>query len=124
MAGLAAAFGIKYNFFNFVALPTTLGIGVDYSINIYQRYKQDGPGSLIRALQRTGPAVFIASLTTIIGYGVLLISNSLALVSFGKLAILGECTCLATALILLPAVSQLIERRQKQASLVLPQQKN
>jgi hypothetical protein len=111
MAGLGAALGVKYNFFNFVALPTTFGIGVDYPINIHQRYLQDGPGSLESALRHTGPAVFIASLTTIVGYGVLLTSNSLALVSFGKLAIMGELTCLAAALILLPAFGTLAERR-------------
>jgi hypothetical protein len=105
MAGIAAALGVKYNFFNFVALPTTFGIGVDYPINIYKRYQQDGPGTMEHALLRTGPAVVTASLTTIIGYGVLLISRSLTLVSFGKLAMLGEFTCLIAALLLLPAIS-------------------
>jgi uncharacterized protein len=111
MAGATAALGIKFNFFNFVAMPTTLGIGVDYPVNIHERYAQDGPGSMERALRRTGPAVVVASLTTIIGYGVLLTSSSMALASFGKLAIIGEFTCLAAALLLLPALTSLVERR-------------
>ena len=46
MAGLAALFKVKYNFFNFVALPTTFGIGVDYAVNLHERYRLDGPGSM------------------------------------------------------------------------------
>jgi hypothetical protein len=110
MAGLAAALNIKFNFFNFVALPTTFGIGVDYPVNIQQRYQQDGVGSIEHALRRTGPAVFIAALTTIIGYGVLLTSSSLVLASFGKLAIIGEVACLAAAMLLLPAIATLVDR--------------
>jgi uncharacterized protein len=116
MLGVAAALGLRFNFLNFVAIPTTLGIGVDYPINIHWRHVQEGPGTLERVLLRTGPAVFIASLTTIIGYGVLCTSNSMALVSFGKLAILGEFTCLAAALLFLPALSTLVERRHAAAA--------
>ncbi len=115
MAGIAALFGVRYNFLNFVAIPTTFGIGVDYAVNIHERQVQDGPGSSALAVQRTGPAVFVASLTTIIGYAVLLTSNSLALASFGKLAVIGELTCLAGALFLLPALTTLVERRRQRA---------
>jgi hypothetical protein len=115
MAGIAAIFGVRYNFLNFVALPTTFGIGVDYAVNIHERQAQDGPGSSAHALRRTGPAVFVASLTTIIGYGVLMTSNSMALVSFGKLAVIGELTCLAGALLLLPGLTTLSERRPQRS---------
>src|SRR5262249_50800922 len=37
MAGLLVAFGVKLNFLNFIALPITFGIGVDYAVNIVQR---------------------------------------------------------------------------------------
>jgi uncharacterized protein len=121
MVGIAAAMGIKFNFFNFVALPTTFGIGVDYPINIQQRHEQDGAGTLERALRRTGPAVFVASMTTIIGYAVLLTSESLVLASFGKLAIIGEITCLAAALLFLPAMVALGERRTAPVTVPVPQ---
>jgi uncharacterized protein len=111
MAGAAALLGIKFNFLNFVALPTTLGIGVDYPVNIQERYAQDGEGSMGHALQRTGPAVFLEAVTTIIGYGVLMTSSSMVLASFGKLAIIGELTCLFGALFVLPAAVALVERR-------------
>src|SRR4030095_8223952 len=37
--GWAAASGISLNFVNFVALPLTFGIGVDYSINLFERVR-------------------------------------------------------------------------------------
>ena len=113
MVGLMALFDIKINFFNFVALPITFGIGVDYSINIYQRYLQEGPGSIDRVLRRTGTAVFLCSLTTIIGYFTLIIADSMALVSLGKLAILGEFTCLSAAMIGLPSLITIMEKRKQ-----------
>ncbi len=107
MVGIAAYHKVKINFFNFVALPTTFGIAVDYTINIYTRFKS-APGDdrklrLRETLRETGGAVFLCAITTIIGYSTLIIADNLALVSFGKLAILGELTCIVAALFLLPA---------------------
>ena len=112
MVGAMAGIGEKLNFFNFVALPITFGIGVDYGVNIYQRYLQEGPGSMEKVLRRTGLAVFLCSLTTIIGYFTLIIADSNALVSLGGLAILGEFTCISSAMIALPALVAFIERRK------------
>lgn len=104
MGGLISLFNIKLNFFNFIAIPVTFGIGVDYSVNIYQRYKLEGKGSLVKVLRTTGGAVALCSLTTLIGYAVLIIAKNQALVSFGWIAILGELGCLAAALLFVPAL--------------------
>ena len=48
--------------------------------------------------------VILASLTTIFGYATLLIADNQALASFGSLAIVGEVTCLITALVMVPAL--------------------
>ncbi|MFO1463599.1 MAG: MMPL family transporter [bacterium] len=112
MGGAIALFDFKINFFNFIAIPTTFGIGVDYGVNIYQRYQLEGRGSVPKVLKTTGGAVALCSLTTIIGYFTLIIAKNQALVSFGWIAILGELTCLAAALIFIPAFVILMERRQ------------
>lgn len=112
LVALLPIFHIKLNFLNFIALPITFGIGVDYAVNIYQRYKQDGRGSIAQVLKFTGGAVTLCSLTTIIGYSVLMTSRNMGLVSFGATALLGELTCLAAALISLPAFISWSERRQ------------
>jgi uncharacterized membrane protein YdfJ with MMPL/SSD domain len=109
--GAAAALGIKLNFLDFVALPITVGIGVDYALNVYLRYRQEGPGQAERAVAATGGAVALCSVTTIIGYGSLLLADNRALRSFGLLAILGEVACLSVALLVVPALLQWREVR-------------
>jgi uncharacterized protein len=102
MAGAGAALGIKLNFLNFVALPVTLGIGVDYAVNVFARLEGESADQFPRALAETGSAVVLCSSTTIIGYSSLLIASNGALRSFGKLADLGEAGCLLAALLLVP----------------------
>jgi hypothetical protein len=95
--------GEKVNFCNFVALPITFGIGADYSINVLSRWQASGGRDVGAAVASTGGAVALCSLTTIIGFGSLLVAQNRALHSFGVLAVAGELTCLVTAVLALPA---------------------
>jgi predicted RND superfamily exporter protein len=97
---------MKINFLNFIALPITFGVGLDYAINVYGRFHQSDHShkGLKLAVSRSGSAVTVCSGTTIIGYGSLLLSKNGALFSFGMMAILGEIACLVAALIILPAM--------------------
>ncbi|HUJ59796.1 MAG TPA: MMPL family transporter [Kofleriaceae bacterium] len=104
MCGVAVLLGEKLNFFNFVALPTTFGIGIDYAINVEERIRQHGRAALARALAESGPAVLLASTTSMIGYASLLPADSRALASFGALAIIGELACVVVAVVLVPAL--------------------
>jgi len=115
MAGIAVALGLRINFFNFVALPTTFGIGIDYAINIEERIRQRGAGALPAALGEAAPAVVLASLTSIIGYASLLTADSQALASFGALAVIGELACVAVAIVVLPALWALRHRARPAA---------
>ena len=108
MAGAMMVFSIKFNFVNFAVLPITFGIGVDYAVNLYQRYRQ--AGSVEEALSASGGAVALCSVTTILGYATLLIADNQAVQSFGLTAVIGEITCLSAALFALPAVLSLRER--------------
>ncbi|MCE9580171.1 MAG: MMPL family transporter [Deltaproteobacteria bacterium] len=103
MLGGAAALGLHVNFLNFAALPITIGIGIDYAANLAARAGAEGDAR--RAVATTGGAVVLCSYTTIVGYGALLVSDSGAIRSFGQAAILGEITCLTTALLLVPLLA-------------------
>lgn len=110
--GAAFAFrDLKINFLNFIAVPITFGIGVDYAINVVNRWRLDGPGSVIHTVRETGGAVVLCSLTTTLGYVALLRSINAAVRSFGLAAVIGEVTCILAALVVLPAVLILIDRR-------------
>jgi predicted RND superfamily exporter protein len=111
LAGATMALHIKINFSNFIAFPITLGIGVDYAVNVMTRYVQDGERDVRGAMRSTGGAVALCSLTTIIGYSSLLLAKNRALFLFGSLAVLGEIACLTAAVIALPAYLVATRRR-------------
>ncbi|MGH7297498.1 MAG: efflux RND transporter permease subunit [Polyangiaceae bacterium] len=104
---------VRINFLNFAALPITFGIGVDYAVNVVQRYRADGNRSILDALRTTGGAVVLCSLTTMLGYLALVGSHNRAIRSLGTIAVVGEVSCLLAAVTFLPALWLLIQRRQR-----------
>jgi predicted RND superfamily exporter protein len=110
---------VKINFLNFAALPITFGIGVDYAVNVVQRYRADGSRDIIGTLRTTGGAVVLCSLTTMLGYLALLGSHNRGIRSLGTIAVVGEVSCLLAAMTVLPALWLVIERR-REASLPQP----
>jgi hypothetical protein len=115
---LAAAglLGLKINFLDFVALPITIGIGIDYAVNIAARHRVEGPGSSGRIVMAAGPAVALCSYTTVVGYASLLLSENQGIRSFGLAALIGELTCLCCALALAPALLDLRRRNRAATS--------
>jgi uncharacterized protein len=111
MGGVFCLGGIKINFLNFVAFPITVGIGVDYAINMVHRWRLEGPGKLYDIVRQTGGAVVLCSMTTSLGYLALLQSVNPAVRSFGRAAVIGEITCLMVVMVVLPAVLKMIEQR-------------
>jgi predicted RND superfamily exporter protein len=109
-AGAMTVLNLKLNFVNFAVLPITFGIGVDYAVNLYQRYRQTC--SVEDALASSGGAVALCSITTMIGYATLVTADNQAIQSFGLTAVIGEITCLSAALVALPAVISLRDRRK------------
>lgn len=108
---------IRLNFLNFIAIPITIGIGVDYAINLVHRWRIEGHSGRIPLIVReTGGAVVLCSLTTILGYLALMQSVNPAVRSFGMTAVIGEFTCLFEVMVVLPAVLMLVERRRAKAS--------
>jgi predicted RND superfamily exporter protein len=101
MLGAAGLGGVRITFLNFVALPITFGVGIEYAVNIASRLaREPDPACAVRS---TGGAVALCSFTTIVGYGSLLAARSRALRGFGEMAILGEVACLLAAVLVLPA---------------------
>ena len=103
---------VKLSFLNFAAIPITFGIGVDYAVNVVQRYRVDGSRDILGALRTTGGAVVLCSLTTTLGYLALLGSHNRAIRSLGLVAVVGEVSCLLAAVTILPSLWLLIERRR------------
>ncbi len=117
MAGLLAGTGIRLNFLNMVAFPITFGIGLEYGVNFVKRYREEVAagkhelGAVRAALEGAGGAVILCSLTTLIGYVSLFVSTNQALNSFGYAMAASEITCLAPAVLTVPAILVLVARR-------------
>lgn len=115
MAGTMAGLGMKLNFLNFVAFPITFGNGVDYSINVMRRYRLEADAGnadpILSAVRRSGGAVVLCSLTTIVGYTSLFVSANQAMNSFGLAMAISEVTCLLAAVLTMPAVMIMLGRR-------------
>jgi predicted RND superfamily exporter protein len=101
--GFAALSDDRLNFFNFIALPITFGIGSEYPFNVFDRSRLLN-GDTPSAVRLSGGAVALCSYTTTIGYSSMLVSDQQALQSFGQLAMVGEIACLVAALLYLPAL--------------------
>ncbi len=111
MVAICALLQLKVNFLDFVALPITLGLGIDYAINVAHRQAEEEVPDPIMTLRTSGSAVFVCSLTTMIGYGSLLVSENLAIRGFGTASLIGEIACVLTALVLVPALLVVTSRR-------------
>jgi predicted RND superfamily exporter protein len=109
MIGAAGWAGVRITFLNFIAVPITLGLGIEYALNVLARYREHH--DIGEAVSATGGAVALCSWTTIVGYGSLLVAQNQALRGFGAMAILSEVACLSAAILALPAVLILAERR-------------
>lgn len=100
---------LKLNFYNMVALPTIIGMGIDNGVHLYHRYRQEGPGSMPVVIRSTGGAMFISMLTTMVGFFGLMMATHPGLNSIGRLALIGLLTCFVAAVLVLPAILEVLE---------------
>jgi hypothetical protein len=97
------ALGVQLNMLNFAAVPITIGVGSDYVVNLLgamDAFEVDAR----RACARMGGAIFLCSLTTIVGYVSLVMAQSGALRTFGWAAVLGEVMAVSAVLLVLPVL--------------------
>lgn len=106
MFGLMGVLNIPLNPANMIALPLILGIGVDYGVHIVHDYREQR--GRFRMAPSTAVAVLVDSLTTIVGFGALMIASHQGLQSLGRVLTIGVSCCLFTSLIMLPALLTLM----------------
>jgi len=106
MVGFMGWMGIPFNPANIMTLPLVVGIGVTNGIHILNRFGEEkNPSILARS---TGLAVLVSGLTTIAGFGSLILAKHQGIESLGYVMAVGTATCMIAALTFLPAVLQLL----------------
>lgn len=109
MVGAMGWFGIPFNPANIMTLPLVIGIGVTNGIHILNRYAEErNPGILAKS---TGKAVLVSGLTTVAGFGSLMLAKHQGIESLGYVMAGGTVTCMTAALTFLPALLNLLARR-------------
>lgn len=95
--------GIPFNIINLAAIPIILGTADDYAIHLYQRFKDHPSESHTKAYEITFRPIVGSFLTTIIGFGSLLLADMGGIRSFGLLSTLGISISAFTTLVWFPA---------------------
>ena len=97
-------YDLKLNYMNIVAFPLILGMGIDNSIHMLYRYFESDTRSVRSTVGQAGKAILVTSLTTISGFGSLLLTKHNGLVSLGLITSVGIGACLLTSLFVLPGL--------------------
>ena len=108
MSGLMGVFHISFNPANIMTLPLLVGIGVTNGIHILNRYAEENNPSILA--RSTGKAVLVSGLTTIAGFGSLILAKHRGIASLGIIMAVGVATCMFVGLTFLPALLNLLER--------------
>jgi predicted RND superfamily exporter protein len=109
MLGVMGVLNMPFNPANIMTLPLVIGIGVTSGIHILNRFAEEGSPSVLD--KSTGKAVLISGVTTVLGFGSLLIAQHQGIASLGLIMATGTTTCMVAALTSLPAFLQLLGRR-------------
>jgi predicted RND superfamily exporter protein len=117
MMAFMAVFNVQVNVANIVAFPLSLGMGVEAGAHIMSRCRQSaesrgGTAQLRDMIAGTGSAVMLASTTTIVGFGALILADYRAMKGLGIIMCVGMTTNLIAALVFLPALLVVVKRAE------------
>lgn len=105
--GILGLCGVPLNPANMIAFPLILGVGVDNGVHILHDYllrRRERGATISYAI---GRGVLVKAMTSMIGFGTLMIASERGLVGLGLILTLGVGCSMLTALIILPAVLHL-----------------
>jgi hopanoid biosynthesis associated RND transporter like protein HpnN len=108
LGGLMGWLGVPLNPANIMTLPLVIGIGVTNGIHILNRFAEEQtPNILARS---TGIAVLVSGLTSMAGFGSLMLARHQGIRSLGCVMTAGLATCMIAGLTFLPALLNLLRR--------------
>ncbi len=114
-AGLMHLLGLKFNLANLIIIPLLVAPGVENGLLIIHRFREEAEASVLpRSL---GKGVVLSSLTTMIGFGSLLIAHHRGAYSIGLLVTLGVGAVLVVSVIVLPALLTVVARRPSKSAI-------
>ncbi|VTT96935.1 hopanoid biosynthesis associated rnd transporter like protein : Protein export membrane protein, SecD/SecF family, putative OS=Blastopirellula marina DSM 3645 GN=DSM3645_16385 PE=4 SV=1: MMPL: MMPL [Gemmataceae bacterium] len=107
--GVMGLCGVALNPANMVALPLIVGVGVDNGVHVLHDFRGRDRKRAYHLGSATGRGVLVAALTTVLGFGTLMIARHEGMASLGLALTLGVTFCMVAALVFLPAVLSLLD---------------
>jgi hypothetical protein len=105
--GLMYVFDIKFNLANIWGLPLIIGASAEFGLNVLLSHLEGRPSGGPLVARSAVLGVTLNGLTTIVGFGSLMIASHQGIFSLGLLLTLGSACGLVAALIVLPVVLKL-----------------
>ncbi|MEE9602206.1 MAG: MMPL family transporter, partial [Thermoguttaceae bacterium] len=112
--GVMGLLNIPLNPANMIVLPLILGIGVDDGVHVVHDFRRQK--GRYRMSPSTASAVLITSLTTMVGFGSLMIASHCGLQSLGRVLTIGVSCCLFSSLVMLPAILAWLTRNRPETA--------
>jgi hypothetical protein len=104
---------IKVSLYNLISLPIILGIGIDDGLHIIHTYRKNPESGSAKAIYKIGPAVFLTSLTSMIGFGCLSFYTHPGISSLGIVTFIGVGWCFISTLLILPIILDFLSKKIK-----------
>jgi predicted RND superfamily exporter protein len=101
---------LPFNYANVIALPLTLGLGVDSGIHLVMRRREESGADRALLETSTPRAVLVSALTTIFSFGALALSPHPGTASMGMLLTIVILLSLLCTLVVMPALMALVDR--------------
>ncbi|MFH1726919.1 MAG: MMPL family transporter [Pseudomonadota bacterium] len=109
MTGISEMAGMMLNVVNVMALPLIIGIGIDDGVHLVHRYNIEGPDNKI-IFSSTGKAILLTSLTTMIGFGSIIITPHRGMASMGIILVIGVGACFLTSVLILAPIFGILKK--------------
>jgi hypothetical protein len=104
-------FGLKFNLGNVFGLPLIIGAAAEYGVIIVARFMEGREHGGALVARSTLMGVLVSGLTTITGFGTLMMAHHQGIYGLGLLLTLGSVTSLIAALVVLPVLLRLRHHR-------------
>ena len=112
MMGILYLANITFNYANIIAFPLMIGLAVDYGVWFGYRRLELRDLSPWQVARKAGRAITLAAGTTLAGLGAIMLASYQGISLLGVTITIGLCCCLVAALVVSPALTQLLFRRK------------
>ena len=112
MMGIMAYCDMAFNFANILGLPLVIGLAVDYGVWFAHRKREFPDLDGWQVARLAGKAILLAAGTTLAGLGAITMASYRGIASMGVAITIGLLCCVTAALLISPAITQLLFRRK------------